>query len=132
MELNKQRMMKLAGLLTESINESFIPQVNFGKDPKKFAKGYDGDDMMWQNSTSFDKKTAIDIMKKALPNGYNEFKAESLDKLPPDSKIKIGREYSVCIYVSTKTKISRVVAYDKMDASEIDEIDPGYYRIWWD
>jgi len=37
MEMTKQRMMKLAGLLTESINEA-VKEVNLGKDPKSFAK----------------------------------------------------------------------------------------------
>jgi hypothetical protein len=127
MELNKQRMMKLAGLLTESINEA-VKEVNFGKDPKKFAKEYDGNNMMWKDTTMFSKKDAMNIMKQALPDGYNEFTAELIDKLPADAKIQLGREYSVCLYVKTNTKPSKA----SLKADELDEVEPGLYRIWWD
>ncbi len=120
-------MMKLAGLLTESINEA-VKEVNLGKDPKSFAKAYDGSNTMWKNTAMFTKKDAMNIMKQALPGGYNEFKAELIDKLPADAKIQIAREGSVCLYVKTTTKLSKA----SLKADELDEVEPGLYRIWWD
>ena len=105
-----------------------IKDVNFGKDPKKFAKGYAGSDTRWKDTTSFNKKQAMDIMKQALPSGYNEFRPEIIDKLPADAKIQIAREGSVCLYVKTSTKPSRV----SLRADELNEVEPGIYRIWWD
>jgi hypothetical protein len=129
MELNKQRMMKLAGLLTESMEGGIEANyVNFGKDPKKFAKGYSGSTTVWKDTTMLSKKDAMNIMKQALPNGYNEFKAELIDKLPADSKIQIAREYSVCLYVKTNTKLSKA----SLKADELDNIGNGVYRVWWD
>jgi hypothetical protein len=76
----------------------------------------------------FSKKDAMNIMKQALPDGYNEFTAELIDKLPADAKIQLGREYSVCLYVKTNTKPSKA----SLKADELDEVEPGLYRIWWD
>lgn len=105
-----------------------IKEVNFAKDPKKFANGYNGNNTAWRDVTLFSKRDATNIMKKALPNGYNEFKAEIMDKLPTDSKIQIGREGSVCLYVTTNTKLSKTT----FKADELHEVSPGVYRIWWD
>lgn len=105
-----------------------IKEVNFAKDPKKFANGYMGNNTRWRDVTLFNKRDAINIMKKALPDGYNEFKAEIMDKLPTDSKIQIGREGSVCLYVTTNTKLSKTT----FKADELHEVSPGVYRIWWD
>ena len=118
-----QDMFRKKSILTEATKE-----VNFGKDPKKFAKGYDGNNMMWKDTTMFSKAEAMKIMKQALPGGYNEFKAELIDKLPSDAKIQLGREYSVCLYVKTNTKPSKA----SLKADELDEVEPGLYRIWWD
>ena len=125
--MTKQRMMKLAGLLTESINEA-VKEVNLGKDPKSFAKAYDGSNTMWKNTAMFSKKDAMNIMKQALPGGYNEFKAELIDKLPADAKIQIAREGSVCLYVKTTTKPSKAA----LKADEISKEEDGTFRVWWD
>jgi len=127
MELNKKRMMKLAGLLTESINEA-TKEVNFGKDPNKFAKEYVRSNTMWKDTTIFSKKEAMNIMKKALPGGYNEFTPELIDKLPADAKIQIAREGSVCLYVKTTGKLNKA----SLKADELDQVSPGNWRIWWD
>lgn len=105
-----------------------IKEVNFGKDPKKFAKAYNSSDTRWKDTTSFNKRQAMDIMKQALPSGYNEFRPEIIDKLPADAKIQIAREGSVCLYVTTSSKPSRV----SLKADELHEVQPGVYRIWWD
>lgn len=103
-------------------------EVDFGKDAKKFAKAYDGGDTKWKSKTMMSKKEAMDIMMQALPDGYNDFMPQLLDKLPSDAKIQLGREGSVCLYVKTNTKPSKA----SLKADELDEVEPGLYRIWWD
>ena len=105
-----------------------IKEVDFGKDAKRFAKAYDGSDTKWKSKTMLSVKDAMDIMKQALPGGYNDFKAELIGKLPSDSKIQLGREGSVCLYVKTKTKPNKA----SLKADELMEVEPGLYRIWWD
>ena len=111
-----------------------IKEVDFGKDAKKFAKAYDYDgpqflgDTKWKSKTMLNVKDAMSIMQQALPDGYNDFKAELIGKLPSDAKIQLGREYSVCLYVKTNTKPSKA----SLKADELHEVEPGLYRIWWD
>ena len=105
-----------------------IKEVDFGKDAKKFAKAYDGGDTKWKSKTMLSVKDARSIMQQALPDGYNDFKAELIGKLPSDAKIQLGREYSVCLYVKTNTKPSKA----SLKADELHEVEPGLYRIWWD
>ena len=103
-------------------------EVDFGKDAKKFAKAYDGGDTKWKSKTMLSVKDAMSVMQQALPDGYNDFKAELIGKLPSDAKIQLGREGSVCLYVKTNTKPSKA----SLKADELDEVEPGLYRIWWD
>ena len=105
-----------------------IKEVDFGKDAKKFAKAYDGGDTKWKSKTMLSVKDAMSIMQQALPDGYNDFRAELIGKLPSDAKIQLGREYSVCLYVKTNTKPSKA----SLKADELHEVEPGLYRIWWD
>ena len=105
-----------------------VKEVDFGKDAKRFAKAYDGSDTKWKSKTMLNVKDAMDIMKQALPGGYNDFKAELIGKLPSDSKIQLGREGSVCLYVKTNTKPNKA----SLKADELMEVEPGLYRIWWD
>ena len=118
--------------LNEAPKFSAIPkppkEVDFGKDAKRFAKAYDGSDTMWKSKTMLSVKDAMDIMKQALPGGYNDFKAELIGKLPSDAKIQLGREGSVCLYVKTKTKPNKA----SLKADELMEVEPGTFRIWWD
>lgn len=105
-----------------------IKEVDFGKDVKRFAKAYDGSDTRWKSKTMLSVKDAMDIMKQALPGGYNDFKAELIGKLPSDSKIQLGREGSVCLYVKTSSKPSKA----SLKADELDMVEKNVYRIWWD
>ena len=103
-------------------------EVDFGKDAKRFAKAYDGSDTKWKSKTMLSQKEAMDIMKQALPGGYNDFKAELIGKLPSDSKIQLGREGSVCMYVTTTSKPNKA----SLKADELDMVEKNVYRIWWD
>ena len=118
----------LQDLFRKQILSEEIKQIDFGKDAKRFAKAYDGSDMLWKSKTVLSKKEAMDIMKQALPDGYNDFRAELIDKLPSDAKIQLGREYSVCMYVKTSSKPSKA----SLKADELDMIEKNVYRIWWD
>lgn len=71
------------------------------------------------------KEEAINIMKAAVPIGYNSFKAEILAKLPKDSQIKLAREGSVCVYVKTKHSIPKLKENER-------SVHNGWIRIWWD
>ena len=117
-----------SNLSTPMVPKSSSSIVNFEKDPVKFKKGYSGQNFNWRDSTFMGKKDAIHIMKQALPGGYNEFKAELIDKLPSDAKIQIAREYSVCLYVKTSTKPDK----RSLKAAELDMVEKNIYRIWWD
>lgn len=118
----------LQDLFRKQILSEEIKQIDFGKDAKRFAKAYDGSDMLWKSKTVLSKKEAMEIMKQALPDGYNDFRAELIDKLPSDAKIQLGREYSVCMYVKTSSKPSKA----SLKADELDMIEKNVYRIWWD
>lgn len=89
------------------------------------------------------------IMKKAIPRGYNAFRADLLDHLPPECKVEIAREYSVCIYVEySEDNISWEVEpralFDAgarlgttMNADEVNYVPHAddhifVVRIWWD
>ena len=87
------------------------------------------------------------IMEKAIPGGYNAFKADLLDHLPTECKVEIAREYSVCIYVEFTEEVSRPLLFDAgrdawavMNADEVDRVqeysdvttDGFIVRFWWD
>ena len=77
---------------------------------------------------------AIAIMDKAI-GSYNEFEPKLLDYFNVegfDVKIKIAREYSVCIYVSG---VPENLVIDKwhneLKADEVDR-EGDLVRVWWD
>ena len=125
---NKRAAEKYAMNIAKTGGIPKIKEVDFGKDAKRFAKAYDGSDTRWKSKTMLSVKDAMDIMKQALPGGYNDFKAELIGKLPSDAKIQLGREGSVCLYVKTNTKPNKA----SLKADELMEVEPGLYRIWWD
>lgn len=101
--------------------------IGIGNDPKKLKSAYGGSQMFWRE-TNFVKKTdAVKLVKAGLPNGYNEFNAEVLAKLPDDAQIQFAREYSPCIYVKG-TKPSKAA----LKADEISKEEDGTFRVWWD
>lgn len=126
---SREQLLKEAEQILQKLRQlRETKEVNFGKNANRYAKGYSGKDMMWKSETILSIKDAMEIMKQALPGGYNGFKAELIAKLPPDSKIQIAREYSVCLYVKTNTK----PRMSSLQADELHEVSPGVYRIWWD
>ena len=87
-------------------------------------------------SQPVDVATAVRIMTKAIPGGYNEFNAELISRLGEIIDVEgiwLARESSVCIYVDcdepNAEEIEMIV--EELRADEVD-----YYadqlRIWWD
>jgi hypothetical protein len=68
------------------------------------------------------------IMKRAIPDGYNNFNADLLDLFNPRCEITIAREYSVCLYVRGKN----LPSMNKLGADEYNIQPDGSTRIWWD
>jgi hypothetical protein len=75
-------------------------------------------------------------MGVAVPDGYNDFKASLLKKLPEDTSLLLAREGSPCIYCFTDPGQKLV---GRMKADEYGEnSSPNLkhqlhtVRIWWD
>lgn len=96
------------------------------------AKGYAQDvferNLCWRASGIVNRNDATEILKKVLPNGYNDFDPENLIHLPRSSVVTIAREYSVCLYVAGNLeRDSRLFAQEWDYNPETNET-----RIWWD
>lgn len=68
---------------------------------------------------------AYRIMRKAIPGGYNDFKADAILDFDPTCSFWIAREGSVCLYVSGPLP-------KRIFADEVDKTNTGETRIWWD
>lgn len=90
-------------------------------------EGYRMRNLNFRAEGAVSKSKAIEIARKAMPHGYNEFNANLIDRLPDDAEIIFAREGSVCLYVKGKLR--------KVDLKE-DEFDfnpdTNETRIWWD
>jgi hypothetical protein len=87
------------------------------------------------HALAISKTAAVKIMKKAIPDGYNEFDAELLDQLPRESRIRIAREGSVCVYVETPngSQINQEgLKADEFDLYQTNSDGTQTHRIWWD
>jgi hypothetical protein len=71
---------------------------------------------------------AFNILTDAGVDSYNGFDVDVLKKLPKESRIRIAREGSVCLYVEGDGLPSK----EELVADEYDEWEPGVTRIWWD
>ncbi len=93
-------------------------------------EGYAKRNLAFRAPGPLDPIEAADVMREAVPHGYNEFHADLLALLPADAQVTIAREGSVCIYVSGE--LSKALA-DTLKADEYD-YDPttGESRLWWD
>ena len=68
------------------------------------------------------------IMKRATPDGYNNFNHHLLDLFNPQCEITIAREHSVCLYVRGE----HLPSMDELGADEYSVEPDGSTRIWWD
>jgi hypothetical protein len=101
--------------------------IGIGNDPKKLKSAYGGSQMFWRETNFVKKADAVKLVKAGMPEGYNEFNAEVLAKLPDDAQIQFAREYSPCIYVKgTKPNKSA------LKADEVSKEPDGMFRVWWD
>ena len=104
-------------------------------------------DLSWRASVPVSPTEASSIMCEALgvkPDeyGYNEFKPDLLLNLPPDMKVYLARESSVCVYVvgdfpwaDDTEEVHPLTQYDDvhkvLGCDECDKKD-GETRLWWD
>ena len=76
---------------------------------------------------------AFAIMDKALPRGYNEFRAGLLNYFHIKQKFMIAREGSVCLYVWTPPDSDIIFpSMEELQADEMTRQEDGTMRIWWD
>lgn len=89
--------------------------------------------LSFRASQAVSRDEARAILAEAMPNGYNEFKADLLDRFPADCRFIVAREGSVCLYVSG-TENTPMPAGTVVLADECDVIieDPYTRRYWWD
>lgn len=92
------------------------------------ADGYRLRNLNFRASAAVSRDEAIAIMREACPS-YNEFKPSILRGLPPDARVTLAREGSVCVYVAG-------ALYFKTSDFKADEsgynADTGESRLWWD
>ena len=75
---------------------------------------------------------AFDILKAAIPKGYNEFTAALVKKFPAHAQITIAREGSVCMYVTgVQAHEPELPSREELMADEYDWTGNAL-RIWWD
>jgi len=82
--------------------------------------------LSFKASAPVSRDEAIEIANKAIPGGYNAFKASKLKLLPADSLVTLAREGSACIYVVPPVKEIKAMEADEWDTKD------GVTRIWWD
>lgn len=112
---------------TEMVEQLMIAYADaHGNVPE--SKVYKIRQLQFRAQIAVSRNTAVELMGKAIDNGYNEFKSKLLAFLPEDAQIFLGREHSPTVYV--KGNIPKI---GKMKASEWD-YDPvkNETRIWWD
>ena len=75
------------------------------------------------------------LLARYVP-GYNAFRPKLLDALPRDCRVRLAREYSVCLYVELAEvldaeKTQRELRCDEVHLCQVlDEVRT--YRLWWD
>ena len=105
--------------------------------------GYDTRNLNFRADGPLPRDEAAALMQRAVPHGYNAFKANVLRKLPDDAQVIIAREGSVCVYVKGNPLSIRAVdakaygvnseAHPELRADEISyHAEKDETRIWWD
>ena len=94
---------------------------------KDESEGYRLRNLNFRAASPVSKTDAIKIARQAIPQGYNEFKADALALLPDNAQVTFAREGSVCIYVKGNVQIDGLKE-DEMDFNP----DTNETRIWWD
>jgi hypothetical protein len=71
---------------------------------------------------------AYEIMRAAVPRGYNDFRADRILAFSPGASIQLAREGSVAMYVLDDPMPSR----ETLGADEWEPQEDGSVRVWWD
>jgi len=88
--------------------------------------GWQRRNLSFKASAPVSRDEAIEIANKAIPGGYNAFKASKLKLLPVFAEIILARENSVCVYVTPPVKEIKAMEADEWNTED------GVTRIWWD
>lgn len=73
---------------------------------------------------------AVEIMREATPDGYNEFDADLLALFPDTCRIRLAREASVAVYVTGEGRDDPEVA--QLLRCDYYKDDGDKLHIWWD
>lgn len=96
----------------------------------------DGGNLQFRSpmNIAVEKQEAIDIMRQAIPNGYNLFTADCLKHFPDGTKFILAREYSVCVYADFPdiNQIHLAALQQRVKADECHGQPDGTVRFWWD
>lgn len=98
-------------------------------------KGYASRDLNFKAVASVAGPYLLELMGRAVPEGYNGFTVEGalqrlVDACGPKAKYYIAREGSPCIYVKVP-KGTRVLFWCT-NADEVSLEADGTLRFWWD
>jgi hypothetical protein len=104
--------------------------------------GYSPDarNLKYLSSRFFTADKLKEVIPLAIEEGYNEFNSsttvDQIIKLFSNSKFKVAREGSVCIYVYPKRgkhiKFNPNVYFNSLLADEMCFEPDGALRLWWD
>lgn len=103
------------------------------------ARGEAGRRLSWRATEWVTPEEAAEAFLEADVKSYNEFEAESLLLLEeifgPGTLVQPARESSVAVYVRPPgdlIDIEGALLLPALAASEVDIVDDGIIRIWWD
>ena len=101
-------------------------------DCSKGFKGVKDRRLDWKANEWVSVDEAIDLLKAAGVNTYNDFDVNCLKALPENSKICIAREGSVCLYLrDVEPHFFTKDIWNEMFFDEI-SVKNDEIRLWWD
>jgi hypothetical protein len=121
-----------------SKKELLIEVMKSYADCNSYIKGRNLD---YRASEAVNSDDLIEIINKAIPDGYNNFNSQSLNQIASIFGIKaqywIARENSPCLYVKPDpTKIVWFnrprIGVEELGADEMTLQPDGTIRLWWD
>lgn len=121
--------MKNYAEISHEIMQAYIDCWDLKDWQKDFDRVTKARNLNFRASAPLMQDQAIAVFKKAVPHGYNNFRADLLLALPEGCKVTVAREGSVCIYVDPKPS-DDVIA--RLMVDESDDYQGKGWRLWWD
>lgn len=95
--------------------------------------------LMWQPKDGFSPRDFRKLAEASIPRGYNAFNATRvgtlIEQLAPSACTTLSREHSPAVYLrgpqGELQKVARA-AKRSLRADEVDFVEPGVLRLWWD